>query len=112
MVLSAHDADLLIILRFQEVRKHTVPAPAGIAQLLPVIEILAIATDVHHAMNDGRAAQHFATWPETTSAWPIEASMVFGLRVVFPIDFAVQKTGCHRRDLRAQRFVVTFLRKI
>src|SRR5580704_5679553 len=46
------------VLSLLEVRQHIVPAPAAIAELRPMIEILRLAADVAKAVDRRRTAEH------------------------------------------------------
>ncbi len=52
-----------LILGLAEIRQHVVIRPAGVAELAPEIEILALAADVDQAVDRRRAAQGLAAWP-------------------------------------------------
>ena len=53
-----------LVLRALEIRQYVLERPSGIAELAPMIEILGLATDVDHAVDRGRAAEHLAARPE------------------------------------------------
>ena len=50
----------LLVLGAAEVGQHVVEAPAGIAELAPVIEILGLAAQIEQAVDRARSAQHLA----------------------------------------------------
>src|SRR5882672_214800 len=49
--------EVLVLL---EIGQHIVPAPAGIAELAPVIVVAGLAAHVDHAVDRGAAAEHLA----------------------------------------------------
>ena len=48
------------VLGAAEVGQHVVPAPAGIAELAPVVVVRRLAAHVDHAVDRGAAAEHLA----------------------------------------------------
>src|SRR5207248_4144993 len=70
-----------------EIGQHVVERPAGIAELAPMVEILGLATDIDHAVDRGRAAEHLATRPVDAAA----AGPWIGLGFVAPVDRRVGK---------------------
>src|SRR5262249_52890340 len=50
----------LIVLRLAEVRQHVRVAPPGVAEIAPVVVVLALAADVDRAVDRAGAAQHLA----------------------------------------------------
>ncbi len=49
-----------LVLGAPEIGQHILEAPAGIAELPPMVEILSLATDIEQAVDGTRSAQHFA----------------------------------------------------
>ena len=53
----------LLTLGTPEVRQDVVVAPALVAELSPMVEILALAADVDQAVDRAASAEHLAAWP-------------------------------------------------
>ncbi|MCY1228496.1 hypothetical protein D9M72_408170 [compost metagenome] len=51
---------LIVVLRLLEERQHVVPAPAGAAELAPMVVVARLAAHVDHAVDRGAAAKHLA----------------------------------------------------
>ena len=75
-----------LILGLLEVGQKVVEAPAGVAQLAPVIEILLLAADVDQAVDRRRAAQHLAPRPGHLPA--VEGGL--GLGLIAPAELGVE----------------------
>lgn len=58
----------LVVLRLAEVRQYFLGAPAGVAKLPPVIEVLRLTTNVDEAVDRARTAQHPAARRDDISA--------------------------------------------
>ena len=71
-----------LVLRTPEIGQHVVERPAGIAELAPMVEILGLATDIHHAVDRRGAAQHLAARPEDAAVGGARV----GFSLVAPID--------------------------
>ncbi len=67
----------LLILGLLEIRQHVVIAPAGIAELAPMIEILRLAADIDEAVDRARTAEDLAARPHDLPA--IDAGIRLGL---------------------------------
>src|SRR5436853_466972 len=50
----------LVVLGFAEIRQHIVIAPAGVAQLAPVIEVLGLTADVDQSVDRTRSPERLA----------------------------------------------------
>src|SRR5262245_7088731 len=50
----------LLVLSAPEIGQHIGEAPAGIAELAPMIEILGLTADIEQPVDRARAAQHLA----------------------------------------------------
>ena len=50
----------MVILGFQEIGQHVIPAPPGIAQLPPMVIVRRLPAHVNHAVHRRAAAQHLA----------------------------------------------------
>ena len=72
----------LLILGAPEIRQHILEAPAGIAELPPVIEILRLTADIEQAIDGTRSAQHFAARLNQRAVIHVR----LGLRRIEPID--------------------------
>ena len=75
-----------LILGLAEIRQHVIPGPAGIAQLPPMVEVLALAARVHEPVNGTAATQHFAARPLDTAA----ACVGNRLRLIAPADLCIE----------------------
>src|SRR5690349_20629026 len=53
----------LLVLGTPEIRQHVVIAPAGAAELPPIVEILPLPADINEAVYRAGAAQHLAARP-------------------------------------------------
>ena len=75
----------LVVLRLAEIGQHVVKAPAGIAELPPVVEVLRLAADIDQAVDRARAAENLSARRDDI------AVVAFGLRdgLVAPIVAAV-----------------------
>ena len=51
---------VLLVLRAPEVRQHILEAPAGIAELAPVIEVFALAAHIKKPVDRARSAEHLS----------------------------------------------------
>src|SRR5260370_7338412 len=49
----------LLVLGAAEIRENILEAPAGIAELAPMVEVLCLAADVEQPVDRARSAQHF-----------------------------------------------------
>ena len=72
----------LLPLRPLEQRQHVVPAPAGVAHLLPAVVILRLPPHVQQPVQRRRPAQHLAPRP----IQPPAVQPRVGLRPVAPVD--------------------------
>src|SRR3546814_644548 len=71
----------LIAFRPLEVGKHVLVGPAGIAELAPMVEVLALAADIDQPVDGTRPAEHAAARP--VDAAPGQS--VAGLGLVAPV---------------------------
>ncbi len=69
----------LLVLGAAEIRQHVVIRPADIAELAPMVEILALAADVDQPVDRARAAEHLAARPR--DAPPVEPRHRLGLEL-------------------------------
>src|SRR5665213_547598 len=76
----------LLVLGAAEIREHVVERPAGIAELAPMVEILALAADIDEPVDRRRAAEHLAARP--LHAPP--AQRLQGLGLIDPGDPGVE----------------------
>ena len=70
-----------MILGAAEIRQHIGEAPARIAKLTPVVEILRLPANVKEAVDRRGAAHHLAAWLDDLAA----VELGFGLRIVKPV---------------------------
>src|SRR5213078_1244126 len=75
------------VLGLAEVRQHVIVAPAGIAELAPVVEVLGLTADVDQSVDRARSAERLAAWGDDVAA------ITFGLRLglVAPIVTPVRE---------------------
>ena len=52
-----------IVLRFDEVGQHVVVAPALVAQFVPMVKVLSVASHVDHVVEDASPTQNLNAWP-------------------------------------------------
>ena len=57
------DGSSSIVLRFDEVGQHVVVAPALVAQFVPMVKVLSVASHVDHVVEDASPTQNFTAWP-------------------------------------------------
>ena len=50
------------VLRLAEVGEHVRPAPSGITQLMPTLEVATVSTHVDHGVDRARPTQDLAAW--------------------------------------------------
>jgi hypothetical protein len=77
----------LLILSLFEIRQHVLIAPADIAELAPLIEILFLAADIDEPVDRARTAQDLAARLDDSAV----VELGFGLRLIKPVEFAVAK---------------------
>src|SRR5205085_3827159 len=66
----------LPVLGALEIGQHSIPGPAAIAELPPMVEILGLAADIDHAVDRAGAAEHAAARVEDGAA--VDARIGFG----------------------------------
>src|SRR5262249_56623457 len=75
----------LLIFGARKMGKHLAKAPAGIAELPPMIVILVLAADIEQAVDRARSAEHFAARLDDL---PV-VQLGFRLGLVQPVDFGI-----------------------
>src|SRR5215510_8291804 len=86
----------LLVLGAAEVGKHVGEAPAGVAELAPMIEILVLAADIEEAVDGARSAQHLAARLDD----PAIIELGLRLRTVQPVDLGVgEQLSVAERDV-------------
>src|SRR5579883_3184249 len=86
----------LLILGSLEIGQHVLEAPAEIAELAPVIEILLLPADIDEAVDRARPDQHPAA--RLDDAAIVELGL--GLRLVEPVELAVaEQFAIAERDM-------------
>jgi hypothetical protein len=90
-----HAIEFGIILRTFEIGQHVGIGPAGIAQRRPVVVVAAVAADIDHGIDRGRAAETLAAWLIADAV--VEAGLRHGIEG--PV---VDLAGDHQ-DHRARR---------
>jgi hypothetical protein len=63
-------------------RQHVCIGPPDIAELAPVIEILALATNIDHAVDRAGSTEHLAAWPLDLAA----VQLLFGAGGETPVE--------------------------
>src|SRR5262249_34384904 len=85
-----------LVLGAAEVGQHILEAPAGIAELSPMIEVRRLAADVEQAIDRARSAQHFS--PRLDDLPVVE--LCLRLRAIEPIDLAIgEQLAVAERDV-------------
>ena len=74
-----------IVLGFLEIGQDVQPAPAGIAQRPPVVEVGFLAADMDHGVDRTRPAEHLAARPIALA--PVECRLRLG--AVHPVDAGI-----------------------
>ena len=75
----------LVVLGFAEVRQHVIVAPAGIAELAPVIEVLGLTADVDQSVDRARAAERLAARRDDVAAVTLRLRLGLVAPVVTPV---------------------------
>ncbi len=75
----------MMILGFQEMGQHVVPAPTGVAHLAPVVVIRGLAPHVDHSVDRTAAAQNLAARIDKTA--PVQARFARGFH--HPVDTGI-----------------------
>ena len=83
-----------IVLKGLEIRQDLIIRPALQAHGGPIVVVLTLTANIHHAVNSGGAAHHPASGPGDTS--PVQRGLSFGL--VTPVERGqiIKQTGRHR----------------
>src|SRR5262249_60013514 len=85
-----------LILGAAEVRQHVVEAPAGIAELSPVIVVRRLSAQIEQAVDRARPAQHLPTRLDDRAV----VELGLRLRSIEPVDPAVgEQLGVAERDV-------------
>ena len=58
----------LVVLGLAEVGQHIIVAPAGVAELAPMVEVLGLAADVDQSVDRARSAERFAARRDDVAA--------------------------------------------
>jgi hypothetical protein len=86
----------LLVLGAAEVGQHVIEAPAGVAELAPVVEVRRLAPDVEQAIDRARPAQHLAS--RLNDPPIIEFSL--RLRGIEPVDLGIgEQLAVAERDV-------------
>lgn len=102
---------LHVVLGLEEEGQDVLVAPARIALIRPLVEVLPVASYVHHAIDDRRAAKHLASRPVTPLLIGGQTSFLFGLCAISPVYIAVDKVQEHGWNLRSNWLIVPFLQR-
>src|SRR5262249_1940193 len=79
-----------------KIGQHILEAPAGIAELAPMIEVRRLAADIEQAIDRARPAQHF---PSRLDDLPV-VELCLRLRGIEPIDLTIgEKLAVAERDV-------------
>src|SRR5499427_3704845 len=85
-----------LVLGAAKVGQYIIEAPAGIAELAPMIEVRRLAADVEQAIDRARPAQHL---PPRLDDLPV-VELCLRLRAIEPIDLAVgEQLAVAERDM-------------
>src|SRR5215510_1629067 len=94
----------LLIFGAAKTGQHILEAPAGIAELPPMIEVGRLAADVEQAIDRARPAQHFPPWLDDL---PV-VELCLRLRGVEPIDLSIgEQLAVAERDVNPDTAVMT-----
>src|SRR5262245_50815474 len=86
----------LLVLGAAEIGKHVGEAPAGVAELAPMIEILVLTADIEEAVDGTGSAQHLAARLDD----PAIVELGLRLRTVQPVDLGVgEQLSVAERDV-------------
>src|SRR5262249_22885035 len=92
-----------LVLGATKVGQHILEAPAGIAELAPMIEVRRLAADVEQAIDRARPAQHF---PPRLDDLPV-VELRLRLRGIEPIDLRIgEQLAVAERDMNPDVAVV------
>src|SRR5262245_30919824 len=92
-----------LVLGAAEIRQDIREAPAGVAELAPMIEVGRLAADVEQAIDRARAAQHF---PARLDDLPL-VELCLRLRGIEPIDLTIgEQLAVAERDMNPDMAVV------
>src|SRR5262252_4116324 len=92
-----------LVLAAAKIREHILEAPAGIAELAPMIEVRRLAADVEQAIDRARPAQHF---PPRLDDLPV-VELDLRLRGIEPIDLTVgEQLAVAERDVDPEMAVM------
>src|SRR5262245_59952689 len=85
-----------LVLGAAKIGQHILEAPAGIAELPPMIEVRRLAADVEQAIDRARPAQHFPPWLDDL---PV-VELRLRLRAIEPIDLTIgEQLAVAERDV-------------
>lgn len=87
---------------------YVFPGPAVVAEGRPVVVILGVAPDVHHAVVHAAAAEVLAPGPAAGAAGR-QAGVALVRRPVLPVDLRAEEHGHHAGDVGARWLVGTGL---
>ena len=73
------------VLALLEVRQHVLVAPAGVAERLPLVEILRVASHVQHVVQDAGTAETLAARPSRLPVGHGAHAVHLRLALVLPI---------------------------
>src|SRR2546428_8834447 len=92
-----------LVLGAAEVGQHILEAPAGVAELAPMIEVRRLAADVEQAIDRARPAQHF---PPRLDDLPV-VELCLRLRAIEPIDLTIgEQLAVAERDVNPDMAVM------
>jgi hypothetical protein len=85
----------LVVLGALEVGQHVVPAPAGVAEVAPLVVVAPVAADVDHRVERRGAAEHAAA--RDVDAAAVERGLGLGGEV--PVEGRLVELGERHRDV-------------
>src|SRR5262252_4566125 len=92
-----------LVLAAAKIREHIIEAPAGIAELAPMIEVRRLAADVEQAIDRARPAQHLPPRLDDLSV----VELCLRLRGIEPIDLAIgEQFAVAERDVNPDMAVM------
>ena len=77
-------------LALAEVGQHVDVAPAGGAAFGPGVEVAGMTADIHHVVDAGRSAEHFAARHWHTTEFESQTGFFAGISGVHPVDVGIE----------------------
>lgn len=83
-------------LTFLEIVQYILPSPAFVAELLPMVVVTVVATDMEHTVDTVRTAEHATAWPVAAAFHAFARSCRF-LSMIAPVDFGMLILYSHEK---------------